>query len=96
MQQVIDQPRMIDFEEYRRVLEAAFLKMKPSVVKHGDWSDYELARMFDVTLEEIDELREAMVSMDINGRHGVIMEAYDVIVVLTKLIKRLSIPVSGI
>lgn len=80
---------LVDFNDYRSVLSEVEALIKPSIIRHTDWSDYTIEQMFDAVLEEMDELREAIEGMDISGRHGVIRESLDVMVVLTKLVRRL-------
>jgi hypothetical protein len=80
----------VDFEEFRPLLENLFDKIKLSVIKHGDWPDYDHARVFETVAGEFDEYREAFLAENVTGRHGQINELYDLMVVAVKGIRRLS------
>jgi hypothetical protein len=85
----MEPPRMIDFEEFRPILEAAMEKIKASIIKHGDWSGYTSEDVFEKVAGEFDEYREAYVAEVLAGKHGQIDELGDVIVTAVKGIRRL-------
>ena len=81
---------MIDFEEFRPILNDVMEKIKHSIIKHGDWSGYSVADVFDKVAGEFDEYREAYVAEVLAGKHGQIDELSDVIVTAIKGIRRLK------
>jgi hypothetical protein len=81
---------MIDFEEFRPILNNAMEKIKASIIKHGDWSTYTAEDVFEKIASEFDEYREAYVAEVLAGKHGQIDELGDVIVTAIKGIRRLK------
>lgn len=86
----IEMIRCIDFEEYRSVLDKAFERIKQSIIKHGDWSDYSPVAVHKALSGEFNEYLAAVVADQISGRHGQIDELVDVIVTAVKGIRRLE------
>lgn len=82
--------RVVDFAEYRPVLEELFAKIKRSIRGHrGDWCEYEVDQVFEAVAGEFDEYRGAYVLAALCGRHGQIEELFDVAVTAIKGIVRL-------
>lgn len=84
---------MTNAEQSRRLSE--FLKDQHtatlrSVQIHGWWELYDLEEMRAAVLGELAELKTAFDLRNIDGPHGVIQEALDTIVVLSKTILRLT------
>lgn len=71
------------------VMELVRERLKLSIEKHGDWSDYAVDRVFDEVAGEFDEYREAFVDKQIDGKHGQINELIDVAVVSLRGVVRL-------
>lgn len=84
-------PRMIDFEEYRTILEGVMPKIKHSIVKHGDWSGYTALEVFEKIHGEVGEYISAVGSGTLTGKHGQIDELGDVITTCVKGIRRLRV-----
>lgn len=72
------------------VLEEVLGRLSLSVEKHGDWSNYDEAKVFEAVAEEFDEYREAVAAGRVGGKHGQADELYDLAVVAIKGIRRLS------
>lgn len=61
-----------------------------SIVKHGDWSDYSVAQMLEVTGDELLEAMQAAADDDISGVHGIVAEAAHTAVCCIKLMMAVS------
>ncbi len=80
-----DQPdRLSDF------LKDAHTATLSSVQIYGWWEMYDIDEIRSVIMGEFDELQRAFAVVDYHSRHGVISEAMDCIVVLSKAILRLT------
>jgi hypothetical protein len=85
------QPKQaVDFAEYVPLLEEVYARIKVSVKKHGDWSDYPPEKVHEAIDGEYDEFCRAKERAQVMGPHGQIDELYDVIVTAAKGIRRLS------
>ncbi len=71
------------------VLEELLGRLRGSVEKHGDWSDYDVDQVFEAVAGEFDEYREAVVGQMLTGRHGQVDELYDLAAVALKGVRRL-------
>jgi hypothetical protein len=85
----MDRPRLIDFEEFRPVMNEVFERIKISCEKHGNCPEYTNEDVFEMVAGEFDEYREAYVGEDLTGQHGQINELIDVAVVSIKGVRRL-------
>ncbi len=83
-------PRMIDFEEFRPVLEEAMRKIRASVIEHGDWSGLSEREVFEKVAAAFDEYRETFVAEVLNGQHRQINSLGDVIAAAVKGVRRLE------
>jgi len=87
---------VIDFEDFRPVLDEVFEGIKRSCGEHGDWSAYTDAEAQEAVLGEMKEFLDALEAGDVYGRHGQVREGLDVMIVMAKFLRRvLCQPVSA-
>lgn len=78
---------VIDFEDFRPVLDEMFSGIKVSCLKYGDWSDYTQEEAQLAVLGEIKEFLDAVEADDVHGRHGQVREGLDVMVTMAKYVR---------
>ena len=80
---------VVDFEDYRGILDEALVRVKRSIIVHGTWEFYSPESAFDAVAGEFGEYCTAFTDKNIHGPHGQIDELMDVIVTAAKGIRRL-------
>lgn len=85
----------MDCAAIKEILVKVFGRIRPSHIKHGNWANYSVEKVFEEIAGEFDEYREAVVANELSGRHGQISELFDLIVTAAKGIRRLSAEVNG-